>query len=118
MNIEEQMIRMEEIATDLAAAAGKLGFNIKPSDICFDDSRSWSLFVFGSVIGVSSYKFGAYRDYHGGGVRGAINNNGRSKDNTVELGKLFESALLDIEALINEGYEDADPWELPTGVLM
>jgi hypothetical protein len=47
-----------------------------------------------------------------------MEHNGRYQDDTYELGELFKDALLDIEALINEGYEDADPWELPTGILM
>lgn len=109
---------MAGIKQDLAYKARLLGFKIDPEKIYFDDSRAWSLSVPGRTVGANAVKFGAFRNYNGGGCRGPIMNNGREQDGTVELAALFESALLEIEALINEGYEDADPWELPTGVLM
>lgn len=109
---------MNRVINQLAKDCQKLGYSVHPSNIVFDDSRSWSLYVLGSLIGVTANKFGAYRDYYGGDVRGPVMHNGRMQDGTLELGCLFESALLEIEALINEDYEDADPWELPTGVLM
>ena len=102
----------------LTIEAQTLGFIIPTDMICFDDSKSWSLYIPGHVIGVSVNKFGAYRDYNGGGVRGPIQHNGREQDGTKKLGELFQKTLLKIEAFINSGYEDADPWELPTGVLM
>jgi hypothetical protein len=110
--------RYDEIIEELVEKAKSLGFQLKSEQIHFDDSRSWSLYVYGRTLGLSCYKFGAYRNYHGGGCRDAMEHNGRSQDNTHELGEAFKNALLQIEALINEGYEDADPWELPTGVLM
>lgn len=108
----------ELITQELSDKAKELGFIISPKLIYFDDSRSWSLYTPGHIIGVNVAKFGAYRNYHGGGVRDVIQHNGREQDGTVELGQLFQDALLKIEDLINEGYEDAEPWELPTGVLM
>ena len=110
--------RYDHIIEVLVNHAKQLGFDLTPEQIYFDDSRSWSLYVYGKTLGLSCNKFGAYRNYHGGGCREAMEHNGRHQDNTYELGELFKDALLDIEALINEGYEDADPWELPTGVLM
>ena len=110
--------RYDHIIEVLVNHAKQLGFILTPEQIYFDDSRSWSLYVYGKTLGLACNKFGAYRNYHGGGCRGAIEHNGRGQDNTYELGELFKDTLLDIEALINEGYEDADPWELPTGVLM
>lgn len=110
--------RYDEIINELVKKAKSLGFKLKPEQIYFDDSRSWSLYVYGQTLGLSCNKFGAYRNYHGGGCRDAMEHNGRSQENTYELGELFKNALLQIESLINEGYEDADPWELPTGVLM
>jgi hypothetical protein len=110
--------RYDEIIEELIKKAKCLGFKLKSEQIYFDDSRSWSLYVYGKTLGLSCNKFGAYRNYHGGGCRDAMEHNGRSFDNTYELGEAFKNALLQIEALINEGYEDADPWELPTGVLM
>lgn len=110
--------RYDEIINELVKKAKTLGFKLKPEQIYFDDSRSWSLYVYGQTLGLSCNKFGAYRNYHGGGCRDAMEHNGRMQDNTLELGELFKNALLQIESLINEGYEDADPWELPTGVLM
>lgn len=109
---------IEQIIQDLSKQAKELGFIISPNLIYFDDSRCWSLYTPGHVVGVNVNKFGAYRDYNGGGVRDSIQHNGRQQDGTVELGLLFQNALLQIEAVINEGYENADPWELPTGVLM
>lgn len=109
---------IEQIIQELSEQAKGLGFIISPSLIYFDDSRSWSLYTPGHVVGVNVSKFGAYRNYNGGGVREAIQHNGREQDGTIELGQLFQDALLRIEDLINEGYEDAEPWELPTGVLM
>lgn len=110
--------RYDQIIKELVSEAKQLGFKLKPEQIYFDDSRSWSLYVYGSVLNLPVNKFGAYRNYHGGGCRDVMEHNGRSQENTYELGELFKNALLQIEALINEGYEDADPWELPTGVLM
>ena len=110
--------RYDEIINELVKKAKTLGFKLKPEQIYFDDSRSWNLYVYGKTLGLSCNKFGAYRNYHGGGCRDAMKHNGRMQDNTLELGELFKNALLQIESLINEGYEDADPWELPTGVLM
>ena len=109
---------MDYIIDKLAEEAKELGFNIKPEQINFDDSRSWSLYIHGSVIGVNVYKFGAYRDYNGGGIRGPVQHNGREQDGTIALGELFKKYLLVIEDFYNEGYEDAEPWDLPTGVLM
>ena len=109
---------IEQIIQDLSKQAKELGFVISPNLIYFDDSRCWSLYTPGHVVGANVNKFGAYRDYNGGGVRGPIQHNGRGQENTVELGKLFQNALLAIESVYNAGYEDADPWDLPTGVLM
>ena len=110
--------RYDQIIQTLVNKAKQLGFNINPQSIHFDASRSWSLYIHGFTLNLPVNKFGAYRNYLGGDVRDSIQHNGRGQDNTWELGQLFQEALLGIEALINEGYEDADPWELPTGVLM
>ena len=110
--------RYDQIIEELINKAKQLGFNLKPEQIHLDDSRSWSLYIYGFTLNLPVKKFGAYRDYNGGGIRGPIMHNGRMQDNTLELGSLFEKALLQIEALINEGYENADLWDLPTGVLM
>lgn len=110
--------RYNQIIEELVDKAKQLGFKLKPEQIYFDDSRSWSLYVYGNILKLPCNKFGAYRNYLGGGCRDAIEHNGRGQDNTYELGEAFKNALLAIEALINEGYEDANPWELPTGVLM
>lgn len=110
--------RYDKIIKELVKKAKQLGFKLKPEQIYFDDSRSWSLYVYGKTLGLSCHKFGAYRNYHGGGCRDVMEHNGIGQENTYELGEAFKDALLKIEALINEGYEDVDPWELPTGVLM
>ena len=108
----------ENIIEDLVNKANELGFELNPNRIYFDDSRSWSLYICGYDLDLDVNKFGAYRNYLGGGVRSGICSNGRAENNTLELAELFEEALKQIENLYNNGYEDAEPWELPTGVLM
>ena len=110
--------RYDQIIAELVNKAKQLGFNIDSRSVHFDDSRSWSLYIYGFTLNLPVNKFGAYRDYNGGGIRGPIMHNGRMQDNTLELGGLFEKALLKIEELYNEGYEDMAPWDLPTGVIM
>lgn len=90
--------------------------DVDEDDIIFDDSRAWSLYIPGHKLGLPVGKFGAYRNYMGGGVRGSLQNNGREKDGTVELGKLFQDKLAEIENLINAGFE-GEEWDKPTGVL-
>lgn len=86
--------------------------------VYFDDSRAWSLYINGYDVGLPVNKFGAYRNYAGGGVRGGIQHNGRVEDGTVELGKFFAKKLAEIEDIINSGYEDEPEWDQPTGVLL
>lgn len=93
------------------------GKDIDADTLHFDDSRTWSFYVEGPALGLSCQKFGAYRNYMGGGVRGPIQNNGRKEDNTIELGKFFAQQLAKIEDLINTGYEHEEVWDKPTGVL-
>lgn len=107
-----------EIINELAEKAEELGFEISSEDIVFDDSRSWSIYIYGDVLGLPVGKFGAYRNYLGGGIRSGICTNGRKEENTLELAELFKEALEKIENIYNEGYEDAEEWEKPTGVLL
>ena len=118
MDYIEFEIGYEIIIEDLVSGAKMIGFELSASRIYFDDSRSWSLYICGYDLDLDVNKFGAYRNYLGGGVRSGICSNGRAEDNTLELAELFEKALKQIENLYNSGYEDAEPWELPTGVLM
>ena len=117
--IEEKQI---EIAAAVNEYNEKHGIDprIKPDDVQFDDSRAWSLFVWGNLMNLGCNKFGAYRPYLGGGVRGSIDNNGRDEEGTTELGELFESALKEIESAYNEELtpEASESWELATGVLL
>ena len=84
--------------------------------VYFDDSRAWSLYStekpHDEKTPGEAAKYGAYRAYLGGGVRGAIQTN-----LTGGLGDLFVAALRQIEAIINE---DCGPeqWEKNTGVLL
>ncbi len=66
-------------------------------DIVFDRSRSWSLYIEGYKLDLPVTKFGAFRNYEGGGVHGRIQHNGREKENTVELGEEFMRVLKDME---------------------
>jgi hypothetical protein len=108
----------EQIIEDLVNDAEELGFELNANRIYFDDSRSWSLYIHGSDLDLDVYKFGAYRNYLGGGMRSGICSNGRAEDNTLELAGLFEEALKSIENLYNAGYEEAEEWDKPTGVLL
>jgi hypothetical protein len=111
-------IIFEDLMEELSNNARKLGFDIKPWTIIFDDSRAWSLYTYGSNIDQPVYKFGAYRNYLGGGIRGGICHNGDDAHDTYELGELFAEYLSKIEDLYNSGYEDEPSWEQPTGVLL
>ena len=68
--------------------------------VYFDDSRAWSLFVYGDRLNLPVLKFGAFRDYNGGGEKGPIQHNGREEENTVELGEYFAKQLEKIEDII------------------
>ena len=118
MDCLEFEIGYESIIEDLVNGAEELGFELNSNRIYFDDSRSWSLYICGYDLDLPVNKFGAYRNYLGGGVRGGICSNGRAEDNTLELAELFVKALESIEQLYNTGCEDAESWELPTGVLL
>lgn len=111
-------MEIKMIIDELAEKAEELGFELSADRIYFDDSRGWSLYVYGGDLDLAVGKFGAYRNYLGGGVRGSICSNGRAKDNTLELAELFEDALEKIEKVYNQGYEDMETWEQPTGVLL
>lgn len=88
-------------------------------EVYFDDSRAWSLYTYDEKYTKGKVgKFGAYRDYLGGGIRGNLKNNGRADYGTSTSGKLFESALKRIEEIYNQGYEDSESWEKPTGVIL
>lgn len=84
--------------------------------VYFDDSRAWSLYStekpHDEKTPGEAAKYGAYRAYLGGGVRGAIQTN-----LTGGLGDLFVAALQQIEAIINEDC-GPEPWEKNTGVLL
>lgn len=108
----------EELTEELSKKGTELGFKFNANNVHFDDSRAWSLFVIGERINLDVYKFGAYRNYLGGGMRSGICHNGREKDNTIELGQLFADALERVEGFINQDYEEAEEWEKPTGALL
>ena len=118
MNYFEFEIGYESVIEDLVSKAEELGFELNPNRIFFDDSRSWSLYICGYDLDLDVNKFGAYRNYLGGGMRGGICHNGRELENTIALGELFVEALESIESLYNSGYEEAETWEQPTGVLL
>lgn len=119
-------IIIEEKQKELSAAVNKylagrgIENRIDAEDIEFDDSRAWSISVPGHLMDLGCNKFGAYRPYLGGGVRGSIENNGRDEEGTKELGEMFENALLEIEKAYNEELtpEASESWELATGVLL
>lgn len=89
-----------------------LGKDIKDSDIHYDESRAYALYVFGDKLDLPVYKFGAYRNYLGGGMRGPIEHNGREQEGTVELGEFFAKQLERIEDLIAVEYDEEDEHEV------
>ena len=109
-----------ELAEEVNKWAKELDKDVEVTkdDFIFDDSRDWSLYIYGSKLDLPVYKFGAYREYLGGGVRGSIEHNGREDYDNYELGELFAEKLGEIEEMYNSGYEDAEFWELPSGVLL
>lgn len=92
---------IDDVIQDLQDATGQKVF--------FDDSRAWTL----------AYKddagdyFGVQRGYLGGGVRGPIKTNLDGDEYTI-----FKAGLEKIESIINAGFEDAESWDCPTGVLL
>ena len=114
---------LEKNAASLAAAVNKYNEEhgaekrITPDDIIFDDSRAWSLSIRGDLLGLSCRRFGAYRGYLGGGVRGEMEHNGRDQEGTTELGNMFAAALREIEKAYNEELspEATESWEMATG---
>lgn len=94
------------IIENLCNDAKELGFEIEPDDIYFDGSRAYALYIYGSTIDEPCYKFGAWRNYHGGGLREPIQNSSiyATDENVKALARLFEKALRDIESL--DDYED------------
>ena len=104
---------MEYIIENLIEKANELGFDIDADDIVYDDSRAYGLYVYADIVGLghACRKFGAWRNYLGGGLRGAIDNSGNYIPNHEprcedlrKLGEYFEIALRDIENL--EDYDD------------
>ena len=109
---------MEYIIESLVEKAQELGFNITSRDIIFDDSRAYGLYVYADAVGLghACRKFGAWRDYLGGGVRGRIENSSQFADDEKlkALGQLFEETLLNIENyIIEETNQERDeyPWD-------
>lgn len=112
---DELEMTVEDVCDELEAEVKKQ-FPDFDGHVYFDDSRAWSLYIDGAKIGLPVRKFGAYRNYLGGGVRGGIEHNGRTQDGTVELGNKFADGLRRIEDAYNSGF-DGPEWDMPTGVL-
>lgn len=76
---------------------------VSDSQIYFDDSaRNHVLYVDGALLNLPVSKFGAWRDYLGGGALSEVKHNGRTQDGTVELGKLFAKKLEELDSLLME----------------
>ena len=89
----------------------------KVGNVYFDDSRAWALYTTEKPAAEKTpgycRKYGAYRDYLGGGIRGTMCCN-----LTGELNALFTSALSRIESIINDETDGLESWEQNTGVLL
>lgn len=105
----KQTWNIDEVCELVADACG--------CEVFFDSSRAWALYTEEKPAAEKTpgyaRKYGAYRDYLGGGIRGGIGCN-----LTGALRDLFVAALQQIEEIINQDAADAEPWELPTGVLI
>lgn len=99
---------MEYIISNLVKKARDLGFDFDERDVIYDDSRAYGLYVYADKVGLrhACIKFGAWRNYLGGGLRGNIGNSSQFfKDEKLkELAIAFEDALKEIESL--EYYDD------------
>ena len=117
--IENKQIELADAVNNYNEKHG-INTRITPDAVCFDDSRAWSLYVPGYLLDLSCNKFGAYRGYLGGGVRGEMEHNGRDQDGTTALGNLFASALREIESAYNQDFspDACETWEKATGVLL
>jgi len=100
---------IDAIIEEVEAAAGVR--------VMFDDSRAWALYSTEKPEAETTpgycAKYGAYREYLGGGVRGAI-----ACNLTGDLGELFTAALRQIEAIYNGETAGLESWEQATGVLL
>lgn len=84
--------------------------------VWFDDSRAWALYCYKCPDPTEkrfARKYGAYRNYMGGGVRGSMQTNLEG-----QYGVLFTTALKRIEAIYNDDTEGMESWEQNTGVLL
>lgn len=86
-------------------------------NVIFDDSRAWCLYTHDKPVNnkIQGYanKYGAYRAYLGGGVRGAMQTNLQGG-----LSQIFATGLYQIEAIINNDCQGCESWEMNTGVLL
>lgn len=84
--------------------------------VYFDESRAWSLFTYKVPKGNKSgaRKYGAYRVYLGGGIRGTIRDNLTVK----KWSDLFTEGLKRIEEIYNGDTTGLESWDLNTGVLL
>lgn len=88
-------------------------------DVYLDTSRSWSLYTQDPKYTKGQVnKIGAFRGYLGGGIRGHLEHNGRKEYGTLTIGELFYNALTRIEELYNQGYEEEETWDRPSGILL
>lgn len=81
----------------------------------FDDSRAWALYSHKCPDPAEkriAYKYGVYRNYLGGCVRGAMHTNLEG-----QYAVLFTEGLKRIEAIYNMDTEGMESWEQNTGVL-
>jgi len=106
------MESIEEIIDNLESELG-----LPEGSVILDETKSWSLYCRGELMNAPVGKFGAYRNYLGGGVRGEMEHNGREQEGTIEAGEKFMQALREIEEVLNEGCGD-EAWEKNTGVLL
>ena len=85
--------------------------------VYFDDSRAWSLYTYekpaANKIKGTAPKYGAYRAYLGGGVRGGLCTNLQGG-----LSQVFAAGLKQIEDIINQDCAGCESWEMNTGVLL
>lgn len=117
MKKENKIIERIDECMDIDDVINAVKEIAKVQRVYFDDSRAWALYTEQKPAAEKTpgqcRKYGAYRDYLGGGVRGGIECN-----LTGYLNTLFVYALKRIESIINDETDGLESWEQNTGVLL
>lgn len=105
----ESIIAKINAAASIDDVCEILGAACDGVSVFFEPSRRWCL-----AYHVPGGLAGAYRPYMGGGVRGSI----CAATGDTDRNTIFAAGLARVEQLFNDGADDCEPWDLPSGVLL